>query len=105
MSFMSRMSLIKGAVLAIIAVAALVWDALDARIWNGGSFEPRILAEHLLGLGINLESLQAGVQRYVDADLWDQIFVPVLLTPSLYIFGAFAIALIILGYAMRPRRS
>lgn len=104
MSFIAWMSRIKGVVLVLLAGAVVIWDCVEARIWEGGAFEPRILAEHLIGIGLSLEAFQVGVQRYVDPDVWDDFFVPTLLTPSLYLLAALGAALLILGLILRPSR-
>lgn len=105
MSLISRVSLIKGAAFALITLALVAWDVVAARVWEAGPFQLRTLAEHLIELGVSLEALQVGVQRYIDPDLWDDYCVPLLLTPSLYVFGVMAVALLALGRLIRPRRS
>jgi hypothetical protein len=95
--FISFVFTLKGAIFAALAVAVLIVDWM-----MGDGFMLRSFGEHVTDIGISLEALQAGVQRYLDPDLWDDYIVPVLLTPSLYIFGGVALLALGFGWLIKP---
>ena len=51
-----------------------------------------------------LNSMQAGVQRYLHPQLWDALFVPLLNMPAWSGWALFGIIFLVIG-ALRPGRS
>lgn len=100
MGFLSRVGMIKAVVFGLAAALAAVLDLMD-----GDGFTQ--LADHIgpAGLGLSLEALQAGVQRYVDPDLWDSILVPILTTPTVVVCGVVAAAAFVFAKLLAPRRA
>lgn len=103
MRFIAAVANWKGLIFAALALWALAADILGGRVFAEGSMlNPRGLGEHLaLDLGLSLEPLQAGVQRYVAPWLWDDVLVPILLTPSIYLFGGLAVLFFVISTGAR----
>lgn len=103
MRFIAAVTNWKGLIFAALALWALAGDILGGRVFADESLlNPRSLGENIvLDLGLSLEPLQAGVQRYVSPGLWDAVIVPILLTPSVYLFGGLALLAFVISAGAR----
>ncbi len=98
MKTISSVAWILAILFAATALAALVYDWTTAGVGALGT-----LAEHLQALGLSLEAFQAGVQRHVHPDLWDDVIVPALLTPTLAVAAVGAVVAFLIHRLTRPR--
>jgi hypothetical protein len=101
-----------GWVLLFCALVLLGWDAVSAL--SSGSWSFAVLGQRWYELDqalgtATLNTLQAGIERNVSVDLWDNVFSPALLWPAVAVFFLPGLVLVLLfrrwgGGGRAPRR-
>ena len=83
---MMRLLQLFGLLLLLPAFGALVWDLLG--LFDTGSFTLSVWGDlwYMLHPG-SLNLYQAVVERYVSVTLWDETLAPLLLLPTVMVFG------------------
>lgn len=97
--------------LLFCTLVLLGWDAvssLSAGTWGFAVLGQRWFEiDQALG-SASLNTLQAGIERNVSVDLWDNVFAPVLLWPAVAVFIVPGIVLVLLfrrwGQPKTPRK-
>jgi len=97
--------------LLFCALVLLGWDAvssLSAGDWGFAVLGQRWFEiDQALG-SATLNTLQAGIERNVSVDLWDNVVAPVLLWPAVLVFAVPGLVLVLLcrrwGQARVPRK-
>jgi hypothetical protein len=88
-----------GWLLLFCALVLLGWDAvssLEAGAWGFAVLGQRWFElDQALGTA-SLNTLQAGIERNVSVDLWDNIVAPVLLWPAVLVFAVPGLILVLL---------
>ncbi len=100
-----------GWLLLFCALVLLGWDAvaaLDSGTWSLAVLGQRWFEiDQALG-SATLNTLQAGIERSISVDLWDNVFAPALQWPAVIVFAVPGIVLVLLfrrwGGQRAPRR-
>ena len=100
-----------GWILLFGALVLLGWDAvaaLDSGTWRLAALGQRWFEiDQALG-SASLNTLQAGIERRISVDLWDNVFTPVLQWPAVIVFAVPGNVLVLLfrrwGGQRAPRR-
>ena len=103
---------ILGWMLLFCALVLLGWDAVAAR--DSGTWDLAVLGQRWFEIdqalgSATLNTLQAGIERNISVDLWDNIFAPALLWPAAAVFALPGLVLVLLfrrwgGGSRAPRR-
>ncbi len=100
-----------GWILLFCTLVLLGWDAVSSL--SSGTWGFAVLGQRWYEIdqalgSFTLNTLQAGIERNVSVDLWDNVFGPVLLWPAVAVFFVPGLILVLLcrrwGGAKAPRR-
>src|SRR3546814_27377 len=90
---------ILGWILLFCALVLLGWDAVSSL--TTGTWGFAVLGQRWYEIdqafgGASLNTLQAGIERNVSVDLWDNVLAPVLLWPAVLVFLVPGLVLVLL---------
>lgn len=100
-----------GWILLFCTLVLLGWDAVSSL--SSGSWGFAVLGQRWFEIdqafgSATLNTLQAGIERNISVDLWDNVFAPVLLWPAVLVFFVPGLVLVLLfrrwGGTKAPRR-